>query len=203
MIAYLSHLFRNPGVEFPFPTIYLSDFELVKACESGAAAIADMMKVILRLEGLKEEMHEISFGLELSHVNFIWVIRFPLGQEITPDEALSEGFLKRVGDWGKNCEKLRTTGKNIGTSNYRSQSMPRLVVEIGVGVEIMRDKNGKFDRQVIAKVIKDVVVEKMGENVRRKMRDVREKMKSRENQELGEVVVLLKQLVKENGHPST
>ncbi|CAI9091297.1 OLC1v1026280C1 [Oldenlandia corymbosa var. corymbosa] len=53
----------------------------------------------------KEEMEEIAFGLELSGVNFIWVIRFPVGEKTRPDEALPQGFLERVEKRGRIVEK--------------------------------------------------------------------------------------------------
>ncbi|KAL3523628.1 hypothetical protein ACH5RR_016462 [Cinchona calisaya] len=50
----------------------------------------------------KEEMEEIAMGLELSDVDFIWVVRFPAGdQEMRVEDALPEGFLERVGEKGK------------------------------------------------------------------------------------------------------
>ena len=75
-------------------------------------------------------------------------------------------------------------------------------MDIGAGVEAVRNDNGKFDRKVTAEVIKNVVVEKMGENLRGKMKEVSEKIKLKENQVFDELVDLLTQLVKENSHPS-
>ncbi|KAK6136144.1 hypothetical protein DH2020_030117 [Rehmannia glutinosa] len=45
----------------------------------------------------REEMQEIAYGLEMSNVNFIWVIRSPKGEEIKVEELLPEGFLEREG----------------------------------------------------------------------------------------------------------
>ncbi|XP_031092925.1 flavanone 7-O-glucoside 2''-O-beta-L-rhamnosyltransferase-like [Ipomoea triloba] len=45
----------------------------------------------------REEIQEIAKGLELiSNANFIWVIRFPAGEETPLEEALPNGFLERV-----------------------------------------------------------------------------------------------------------
>lgn len=46
----------------------------------------------------REDREQIALGLELSNVNFIWVIRFPVGEDIGLEEALPKGFLDRVGD---------------------------------------------------------------------------------------------------------
>lgn len=43
-------------------------------------------------------MERIALGLASSGVNFISVVRFPLGEDNAIEEALSEGFLKRVGE---------------------------------------------------------------------------------------------------------
>lgn len=40
----------------------------------------------------KEEMEEVAIGLEQSKVNFIWVVRFPVGEKIVLKEALPENF---------------------------------------------------------------------------------------------------------------
>lgn len=43
-------------------------------------------------------MEEITRGLELSKINFIWVVRFPKGNITKVEEALPMGFLNRVGE---------------------------------------------------------------------------------------------------------
>lgn len=43
----------------------------------------------------KEEREEMAHGLELSGVNFIWIVRFPAGERIEVGEALPVGFLER------------------------------------------------------------------------------------------------------------
>ncbi|PHU17758.1 Beta-D-glucosyl crocetin beta-1,6-glucosyltransferase [Capsicum chinense] len=46
----------------------------------------------------KEDMEEIAFGLENSNVNFIWIARFPKGEEQNLEDVLPKGFLERIGD---------------------------------------------------------------------------------------------------------
>ncbi|CAI9091296.1 OLC1v1026275C1 [Oldenlandia corymbosa var. corymbosa] len=174
----------------------------------------------------KEEMEEVAFGLELSNVNFIWVVRFPAGEKIRPEDALPEGFLERVKGRGKIVEGWAAQAKilahpSIGgfvchcgwNSVVESVefgvpiiAMPmhldqplnaRLMVELGLAVEVMRNGEGKLEREVIAEVVKDVVVEKFGENARKNMVDVRQRIKQREDEELDEVVQLLNRLCEE------
>ncbi|KAH0673510.1 hypothetical protein KY284_024597 [Solanum tuberosum] len=50
-------------------------------------------------------MEEVAYGLELSNVHFIWVIRFPRGEQVVNhEEALPRGFLDRIGERGRIVE---------------------------------------------------------------------------------------------------
>ncbi|KAF7133290.1 hypothetical protein RHSIM_Rhsim09G0143500 [Rhododendron simsii] len=164
-----------------------------------------------------EEREEIAYGLELSRVNFIWVVRFPVGEKTTVEEALPVGFLNRVGDLGLVVEgwapqaKILThssTGGFVSHCGWNSVlesikfgvpiiAMPmhldqplnaRLVEEVGVGVEVKRDETGRLDRKEIAKVVRRIVVEKHGMEVRNKARELSEKMAMKEVEETDEVV---------------
>ncbi|KAL6520727.1 hypothetical protein OROHE_016908 [Orobanche hederae] len=137
----------------------------------------------------KDEIQEIAYGLELSKLNFIWVVRFPFGENMKLEEALPLGFLDKVGDrglvmvgWGPQTKILRhsSTGGFISHCGWSSimesmmfgvpviampmhldQPFNALVVkEVGVGQEVERDENGRLKREEIAKVIRNVVVEK-------------------------------------------
>ncbi|KAF5938392.1 hypothetical protein HYC85_022651 [Camellia sinensis] len=119
----------------------------------------------------KVEMEEMAHGLELSNVNFIWVVRFPVGQKTRVEEALPKGFLERPIN-------------------------ARLLSEIGVGVEIMRDDNGKILREEVAKVIKQVVMEKSGEAVKKKERELSDEIRMREEEVVDGVVEELVKLCK-------
>lgn len=79
----------------------------------------------------------------------------------------------------------------------------KVVESVGVGVEVKRDENGRLDREEIAKVIKQVVVEKSGENVSRKVREMSESMRKQAEEEIAEVVEELVQLCKGDGAVSS
>lgn len=170
----------------------------------------------------KEETEEIAYGLELSKLNFIWVVRFPFGENMKLKEALPLGFLDRIGGrglvierWAPQAKILRhsSTGGFVSHCGWGSImesmmfgvpviAMPMhidqpynaiVVKEVGVGQEVERDENGSFKREDIAKVIRNVVLEECGETVRRKAKIMREKIRENGEKEIDEVV---KELVK-------
>ncbi|KAJ8528779.1 hypothetical protein K7X08_030423 [Anisodus acutangulus] len=165
----------------------------------------------------KDEMEELALGLELSKVNFLWVVRFPGGQKISLEEALPKKFLQTIGKKGKIVEgwapQLRILGhssiggfvSHCGWSSVMEGlklgvpiiAMPmhldqplnaKLIVDAGVGEEAVRDKYGNIDRHEVAKVIRKVVAEKSGQRLRKKAREYSEILKSNGEKEIGEVV---------------
>ncbi|XP_027148334.1 beta-D-glucosyl crocetin beta-1,6-glucosyltransferase-like [Coffea eugenioides] len=177
----------------------------------------------------EEEREEMAYGLELSNANFIWVVRFPVGHAIALEEALPEGFLERVKDRGvvvdgwapqaKILEHPSTGGfvSHCGWSSFMESlyygvpllALPmlydqplqaRLAVEIGVGIEILRDEDGRIKRENVAKVIKEVVVEKieLGESVKQKAKELGHKLREEGEGQLHEAVEKLKSLCSKN-----
>ncbi|KAL0404797.1 UNVERIFIED_CONTAM: Beta-D-glucosyl crocetin beta-1,6-glucosyltransferase [Sesamum radiatum] len=168
----------------------------------------------------KEEMDEIAYGLELSKINFIWVVRFPRGangHNGLLEKTLPRGFLERVGDRSKILEGWAPQTKileheNIGGFvshcgwNSVIESMnfgvpiiavpmhfdqpinARLVEEVGVGVEVLRDRNRMLNGERLAAVIQQVVMEDCGEVVRQKAAEMKKKLKSKGDEEIDEVV---------------
>uniref|UniRef100_A0A2N9FKQ9 Uncharacterized protein n=1 Tax=Fagus sylvatica TaxID=28930 RepID=A0A2N9FKQ9_FAGSY len=163
-----------------------------------------------------EEMEEIASGLELSKVSFIWVVRFHGGDKITISEALPEGFLERIGERGMVVEGWAPQAKILGHSSIGGFvshcgwsltlegmmfgvpiiAMPthldqplnaKLVVEVGVGVEVPRE-NEKLKGEEVAKVIKKVVMQEEGKEVRKKATQVSERMKDKGDGDMDVVV---------------
>ncbi|KAI3472226.1 hypothetical protein Pfo_029714 [Paulownia fortunei] len=167
-----------------------------------------------------EDRDEIAYGLELSNINFIWVVRFPKdpnGLHGLLEKTLPKGFLERVGDRGKVVEEWAPQTKILGHANIGGfvshcgwssvmESMnfgvpiiavpmhldqpinARLVEEVGVGVELLRDKNKRLHRETLAAVIKQVVMEDSGEFVRQRAANMWEKLRYKGDQEIDEVV---------------
>lgn len=172
----------------------------------------------------KEEMEEIAYGLELSEVDFIWVVRFPGVEKMNLETALPKGFQARVREKGMVVENWAPQVKILGHSSIGGFvshcgwgslmesmkfgvpiiAMPmqfdqpwnaRLIEEFGVGLEVKIDEDGRvFERKNLAKVIKEVVAEKSGEDIRRKARELGESTRKRGDVEMDEVVKELEQV---------
>ncbi|KAI5650807.1 hypothetical protein M9H77_36812 [Catharanthus roseus] len=174
----------------------------------------------------KEEMGEIANGLEQSKANFIWVIRFPAGSDGTVEEEIPEGFLERIRDrgiivegWAPQAKILRHPSiggfmSHCGWSSiteslyygvplitmgmqYDQYTNGRFVVGIGVGMEVMRDENGEFRWEQIAKVIEEIVVKESGKILKEKARELSEKLKMEEDQLIDEAVEELRMICSE------
>ncbi|KAL6560768.1 hypothetical protein OROGR_004327 [Orobanche gracilis] len=169
----------------------------------------------------RDDLDEIAHGLELSNVNFIWVVRFPRGQNgkngYVLEKTLPRGFLDRVGNRGKIVEGWAPQTRILGHENIGGfvshcgwnsvlesvnfgvpiVAVPmhldqpinaRLVEEVGIGVEVVRNGNRKLCRKTIAAVIKKVVVEDCGEFVRKRVNEIRAKIRANKDHEIDEVV---------------
>ncbi|XP_030526544.2 beta-D-glucosyl crocetin beta-1,6-glucosyltransferase-like [Rhodamnia argentea] len=164
----------------------------------------------------EKEREEIAFGLELSNVNFIWVVKFSVVENIKLEEALPEGFLERVRDrglviegwapqtrvlahpsvggfvshcgWSSVMESMKFGVPIIAMPMHLDQPFnARLVEDFGVGLEVMRNESGKLEREEIAEVIKAVVVEEGGEGVRKKVKEVSVGIRNKGDEEIDEV----------------
>ncbi|CAI9278202.1 unnamed protein product [Lactuca saligna] len=172
----------------------------------------------------EDDLKEIAFGLEMSNVNFIWVLRFPkVEKKLSLSEALPLGFLERVKDRGLVIEGWAPQAKilchkNIGgfvshcgwSSTMEAMkfgvpiiAMPmhldqpvnaRLVAEVGVGVEVVRDGNGRLEREKMAGVVRHVVVSKLGKVVREKSKKISVDLRLKGEEEIDAAVVELLQL---------
>jgi len=171
----------------------------------------------------KDEIEEIAYGLEFSGVDFIWVLRFHGEEETRVHEVLPQGFLSRVGDKGMVVEgwapqgkilKHESIGGFVSHCGWNSTlegvkfgvpivAMPmhldqpfnaKVVVGVGVGVEVKRE-SGRFKREEVARVIRQVVVEDEGNEVRKRVKEVRERMRKDGDEEVNVVVEKLVQLI--------
>ncbi|KAL2533866.1 UDP-glycosyltransferase 91B1 [Abeliophyllum distichum] len=164
----------------------------------------------------EEDIEEIAYGLELSGVNFIWAVRFPIDKHIKIEEKLPKGFLDRVAergivvDWAPQARILAHSSvggfmSHCGWSSVLESihfgvpvvALPmhldqplnaRLVAEMGLGEEVVRKQEENLEREEVVRVIRKVVVEKEGENLRRKAKELSEKMRGKGEEEIDGVV---------------
>ncbi|CAA0837459.1 UDP-glycosyltransferase 91B1 [Striga hermonthica] len=167
----------------------------------------------------RDDMDEIALGLELSGVNFIWVVRFPKveGEELAG--ALPGWFLDRVRATGRGnivlgwAPQARILGhENVGgfvshcgwnsvmesmTMGVPIVAMPmhldqpvnaRLVENVGVGVEVVREKDGRLLGEALAEAVRRVMVEDSGEVFRRAAAGMKARLAERKDEEIHEVV---------------
>ncbi|KAK4431111.1 Beta-D-glucosyl crocetin beta-1,6-glucosyltransferase [Sesamum alatum] len=172
------------------------------------------------------EVEEIAHGLELSGLNFIWVVRFPRGGEkIKIEEKLPEGFLGRVEGrgwvvegwapqrkilshpsvggflshcgWSSVMEGMYSGVPIIAVPMHLDQPLnARLVEAVGFGEEVVRSREGNLDRGEVARVVKKVVVGKSGEGLRRRVEELSGKMREEGKEEIDSVVEELATLVR-------
>ncbi|KAL4587031.1 hypothetical protein LXL04_011680 [Taraxacum kok-saghyz] len=176
-----------------------------------------------------DDLEEIAYGLEMSNVNFIWVLRFPnVERKVTLTEALPFGFLERVKDRGLVIEGWAPQAKILGHKNIGGfvshcgwssvmeamkygvpmVAMPmhldqpinaRLVEEVGIGVEVVRDEDGRLRREKMAAVVQQVVLSKLGEVVREKAKKVSSALSVIGEEEIDAAAVELLQLCRGGG----
>lgn len=161
--------------------------------------------------------------MEISEANFIWIVRFPNGDETAVEAAVPEGFIERsrergkiVKGWAPQTEILahRSTGGHMshcGWSSFMESLMygvpvigapmqldgpivARLAEEIGVGLEIKRDEEGRMMRDEIAGAIKKVLMEKPGEVFRKKAKEISSVLKEKDDEELDRLTTELVRL---------
>ncbi|OIS99984.1 PREDICTED: beta-D-glucosyl crocetin beta-1,6-glucosyltransferase-like [Nicotiana attenuata] len=173
----------------------------------------------------KEDFEEIAFGLELSQVNFIWVVRFHKEEEAILERVLPKDFLEKIGDRGKvvdgwvpqqrilNHSSIGGFVSHCGWNSVMESiefsvpiiAMPmhidqpinaRLMVELGAAVEIVKDEEGKIGRQEVAQVIRGVICEKNGESLRKKVRHISENFKSVRGEEMDAAVEVIIKICK-------
>ncbi|KAL5836613.1 hypothetical protein ACOSQ3_013782 [Xanthoceras sorbifolium] len=176
----------------------------------------------------EEEMKEIADGLELSKVDFIWVVRFHGGSNVTSiHEALPQGFLERTNgrgiivDWAPQAKILAhsSTGGFVSHCGWSSiieamtygvpmiaipmrldqpDNAKLVVMEIGVGTEVPRNNKKLVEAEDVASVIRTVLVEEEGTEMRRRAKELSERLKENEDEEFDEAVKQIVQIIEES-----
>ncbi|KAL1366938.1 hypothetical protein AAHE18_02G014600 [Arachis hypogaea] len=148
----------------------------------------------------KDQVFEIAYGLELSELPFLWILRKPTWA-IHDHESLPLGFVERTSKRGKVCmgwapQQEILAHPSIGVSFFHSgwgsvienlqfgntlvvlpfivdqPLTARFLVEKGLAIEVKRNnEDGSFSRDDIAKSLREAMVMEEGEKLRNKTRD--------------------------------
>lgn len=174
----------------------------------------------------KEEIEEMAKGLEQSGVDFLWVVRFHGESEVkTIDQALPCGFLERTKDkglvvnWAPQSRVLshKSIGGFVSHCGWNSVleamyygvaiiAMPikldqppnaKLVVEMGVGVEL-KSCDQKLERELVANSVRRVMVDDEGKEVKKRAKELSERIMEDEDEEFDDAVVQLKNLIQQS-----
>ncbi|KAK1379134.1 Glycosyltransferase [Heracleum sosnowskyi] len=172
-----------------------------------------------------EEAKEMANALETTKCNFIWAVRSPQGEE--KGCLLPEGFVDRVRDiglileWAPQTKILghSSTGAFLSHCGWSSvnESMKfgvpiigipmeggdqptnaKLAVEIGVGLHIPRNSEGKFKSEAVGDVIRKVLVEESGEVLRKKATELSLRIKGKGEADLDKAAEKLMHICRKN-----
>ncbi|GFY82330.1 hypothetical protein Acr_02g0005700 [Actinidia rufa] len=108
-----------------------------------------MLRSEASLNRRKEQIYEIAYGLEESHLPFIWALRKP-SWAIDDSDALPPGFSQ-----SSNKHKFGHTLVVLPFSGDHGFNA-RLVVEKGLAMEVDHGEDGSFKRDDIAKSLKTI-----------------------------------------------
>ncbi|KAL2506707.1 UDP-glycosyltransferase 79B8 [Abeliophyllum distichum] len=88
----------------------------------------------------KEQIEEMTRGLELCDVNFIWVVRFPVGNTIRIEETLPEGFLDGVKERGPPNLRVGPEPENrhIAGGEFWKQDTKKRIEDQVTGLKILQ-----------------------------------------------------------------
>ncbi|MCD9559131.1 hypothetical protein HAX54_016942 [Datura stramonium] len=158
----------------------------------------------------KKDIEEIAKGLELSLVNFIWTIKFQVGETTTIEEVLPLGFLEKsekgmvvkgwvpqarildhssIGGFVSHCgwnsllESISFCVPIIAMPKHLDQpTNAKLIEELGIGVEVLKDENGEIKREEVARGIRKVV-DNIGE-IKKNASEISEKIRMKGEKEM-------------------
>ncbi|GJW20300.1 beta-D-glucosyl crocetin beta-1,6-glucosyltransferase-like protein [Tanacetum coccineum] len=152
------------------------------------------------------DMTQIALGLEISNVNFIWVLRFPKGENsMTIKEALP-GFVKRVKTrgllvegWAPQAKILRH--KNIGQFvSHCGWSSVMEARKFGVPIiAMLMNLDQPVNARLVAQVVNEVVASNLGKNIRDKAKKISDDLETKCDEEIKFVMDEILQLC-QKGH---
>lgn len=213
-------LVQDPEIKLNDSGMFIEEW-LNKRANSSAVFVSFGTEYFLS----KDEIEAIALGLELSNVSFIWLIRFPAGENLSLDQVLPEEFEKRVEErgvvvqgWTSQAKILRHPSiggfvSHCGMSStmesvkfgvpliampkqYDQHLNARLVVNVGAGIQVQSEEDDVFKKEDIARAIREVVFLEQGREVREKVKELSFMVMEKGDQEVDHVAKKLLHLVK-------
>ncbi|KAL1817274.1 hypothetical protein ACET3Z_019848 [Daucus carota] len=210
----VAHLCKRAGEEFPFPEVGGVSIDAQKLPEPVLKAFRENVLCFERscslafIRSFREvEEKYINFLPDLVQKSII-----PIGPLVHDPTDNEDDEMKNIIKWLDRKERSSVLFVCFGSENYLSAEQViemsnaleiakcafiwsvRLVVEIGVGMAIARNTEGKFKREEIANVINKVLAEESGEGVRRKAREIKLKIEGKGEDDLDKAAEELKQV---------
>nr|GLL47415.1 beta-D-glucosyl crocetin beta-1,6-glucosyltransferase-like [Ipomoea trifida] len=192
--TYFCHMFFRPNAEYPFPELYLRRYE-------------------------QERAQKLSTEIERKYVDYLGELLsckvLALGTLVKQPMMKGDDECSELMGWLGEKEERSTVFASFGSEYFLSKEdmeevaygleqsqanfiwVPvnaKLMVGIGVGVEVVRDDGGKLHREDVGRVVKDVIMGKIGETVRKNVKIVGENVRLKSIQEMDEAAVVLAQL---------
>ncbi|KAJ3675430.1 hypothetical protein LUZ60_004472 [Juncus effusus] len=157
----------------------------------------------------EQEIEQMAHGLELSGANFLWVVRFAEKEDQEKAKGLPCGFKERIGPerglivngwapqhsilkhpsvgaflthcgWSSVMEGMQAGVPMIALPLHLDQPLnAKLIVEVGVAMEISQQGFGKFEGNEIARVISLILRSEHGERIRKKAEEVAQMMQEK------------------------
>ncbi|CAN1258471.1 UDP-glucosyltransferase 29 [Linum perenne] len=162
----------------------------------------------------RSEIHELAHALLITLVDFVWVIRFPKGEEVRATEVLPEGFAAAVGEkvyvaeewvpqtrilrhgsvggflshcgWGSVMEAMKYGVPIVAMPMHElgDQPMNARLVE-EAGIGL---KVGKIERGELAKVIEEVVIGEKNVGFKEKAKEMKDCLLKKGDREIDEAI---------------
>ncbi|KAL7258358.1 hypothetical protein ACSBR1_004476 [Camellia fascicularis] len=209
--SFTLHMFKKPGKLFLFEEIFFRGFKPLMSRNMVESSVEEVRKDNSRQQNRLTEQQskplKAAADIEKKIVLVGSLVKDPINnyEHLKIIDWLNKkdvssmywGFVSHCG-WSSLVESMNFGVPIIAIPMQLDQPLNvRLVEEVGVGLEVMRDENERFNEKEIAQVIRKFMVEENGEGIRNKARGFTEKIRRKWEEEIDGAVEELVKLCKE------
>ncbi|KAE8637495.1 hypothetical protein Csa_018109 [Cucumis sativus] len=216
IISFSFHATHRPGSKFPFSDFVLHNHWKSKVDSNPSEQIRIVTESFFECLNKSRDVILINSFKEVEgeHMDYIFLLSKkkvipvgPLVYEPSENDEEDEDY-SRIKNWLDKKEALSTVLASMGSESYASEEEKEEIVqglveipvfgdqpinagvveEAGIGVEAKRDPDGKIQRKEIARLIKEVVIEKSREELRMKVREMSEVVKRKGDEKIEELL---------------